>query len=46
MLTLVLWQRVVCIVWVVYCSEWAWLWMCVRMAVTLVSRYTSHNAYP
>ena len=27
--SVVLWQRVLCIVWVVYCSEWAWLWMCV-----------------
>ena len=25
----VLWQHVVCCVWVVYCSERAWLWMCV-----------------
>jgi len=42
MLILVLWQHVLCCVWVVRCLEWAWLWLC----IVCCARCTAHDAQP
>ena len=47
-LSWLLWQHVLCIVWVVYCSEWAWLWMCVVRRIRRTTRhmYLQHDGAP